>query len=995
MRLVDILKLPKQPNSLGIIKEFLTQPLSNHDVQAAFTFYLEIASSLGLNDLVFTEGEKFLKDLQFQQESEFEEKILKFVIHASIEIEAFDKARLYIEKRKQILPVLKQYLGVLDEIKYKKAMQLPYLDELLKVLSDIIPDQTRIYCLEEVFQIYKKNNEYEMALKSLYSLYDYDLQSTYIHDELDLLAQLKRYEDVLKIALEQLRKHPDDLLTMLSLIEVYIERDDLIKASSLEAENEEAFDKASDEIKKRAYQLFILLYQKLDNKLSLDLYQKKQKALIKSLDKKTKSIEEQKPEVVIIEKPEIKTVTHHELLKKFEIAQELIIFSHLIDEKLLLRDYLRIFFMHVDKEIETKEHIIYLNNETPNLFHYKKERLYDKSILSHQLEHSIFNDILKFDQEIFDKPKHFKSTINIITQKDYDESVKYVYGFPIGDIGVYVVHFDIEINDPGQYYDILKVITSILYTHLLDEKRLSKIKNANRYYHEVINSPILAYRELTESKSTYNGTAQNLFHIDKHYHLELFLRDVSYEYVHLYKDTIHKLLMKPGMTKELLYRYQEKNILEKLYSLKIGDEIIIMSLFFDQTKEVEETKSLIEKATIDHETGLGNLYALSNELNDELKDKASLFLIELNDQLKHIYGTEKVIQYFKEFAQHTKKFFQDGKTYRFDYHQLLVIVPTNDIRSVTKHVKDYFKYLETYDSKVLKYEKFNANMGILRYPVVTTEKNKEKLYRYLDIALEKAKRDKEEKFVFFVYRDYEDELFEQQVIDHLNVAIEQKTLGLTFNQITDIKKNRVWQYESELTLHNLLIDNKYLLAIAKKRNRLVELEKFHLTKIVEFLVELEKETERLIKLTIPISKETFLDANFNTFLLGLFKSHGIPYEFLRIKFDMDLRASHYAQQIQELIDHGIGIDTTSLDMALNYPFHALHIDMKKENIKYHTYLSKIKELLESFNMALIVRHVKTKDQKEALERLGVIYIEGPLYKQLPAQTLIQKIKETL
>jgi len=351
--------------------------------------------------------------------------------------------------------------------------------------------------------------------------------------------------------------------------------------------------------------------------------------------------------------------------------------------------------------------------------------------------------------------------------------------------------------------------------------------------------------------------------------------------------------------------------------------------------------------------------------------------------------------FFKEFAQFTKKCFSDGKTYRFDFNQLFVIIPYNDIRSVTKTVKDYLKTLEAYESKVLKYEKFNVNMGILRYPVVTIEKQKEKLYRYLDIALEKAKRERKEKYEFFVYRDYEDELFEQQVIDHLNVAIENKNLGLIFNQITDIKKNRVWQYESELVMFNLAIDSKYLHAIAKKRNRLVDLERFHIKQVCEFLVELEKQTERLIKLTIPISRDTFLDPTFNPYILGLFKKYGVPYEFLRLKCDMDLRASHYATQIQELIDHGISLDTTSLDMALSYPFNALHVDLKKENIKWNSYLHKMKELLEGFNMALVIRGVKTKDQKEALERLGVVYMEGPIYKQLPAPTLIQKIKESL
>jgi EAL domain-containing protein (putative c-di-GMP-specific phosphodiesterase class I)/GGDEF domain-containing protein len=510
-----------------------------------------------------------------------------------------------------------------------------------------------------------------------------------------------------------------------------------------------------------------------------------------------------------------------------------------------------------------------------------------------------------------------------------------------------------------------------------------------------LNAPILSYREYRETRSTYNEQAMKLFGIDAHHHIELFLRDVSYEDVNLYKETLKKLMMKSGEQKDLLYKYQEKHILEKLYSLRIGDEMVVMSIFVDQTKAVLETKDLIDKATVDPETGLPNLYQFHQSLSDELKDKASLILIELSEELKHIYGTDKILQYFKEFAQHTKKFFNEGHTYRYDFNQLVVVLPYNDIRSVTKVVKDYVKYLDHYESKILKYEKFNVNMGILRYPVVTVEKDLDKIMRYLDIALEKAKRDKEEKYVFFVYRDYEDELFEQTVIDHLNVAIEEKSLGLVFNQITDVKKNRVWQYESELALLNLAIDNKYLLQIAKKRNRLIDLERFHIRRVCEFLVDLEKTTERLIKLTIPVSKETFLDPTFNPFVLGLFKEYGIPYEFVRIKCDMELRANQYASQIQELIDHGISLDTTSVDMALYYPFHALHIEYRKESVKWNGYLTHLKSFLDGFNMALVIRGVKTKDQKEALERIGIQYMEGPLYKELPAPTLIAKIKETL
>jgi hypothetical protein len=56
MRLADVLKLPKQPHSLSIIKDFLEQSLSHHDYQAAFSHYFEIALSLEAYDMVASEG---------------------------------------------------------------------------------------------------------------------------------------------------------------------------------------------------------------------------------------------------------------------------------------------------------------------------------------------------------------------------------------------------------------------------------------------------------------------------------------------------------------------------------------------------------------------------------------------------------------------------------------------------------------------------------------------------------------------------------------------------------------------------------------------------------------------------------------------------------------------------------------------------------------------------------------------------------------------------
>ena len=60
----------------------------------------------------------------------------------------------------------------------------------------------------------------------------------------------------------------------------------------------------------------------------------------------------------------------------------------------------------------------------------------------------------------------------------------------------------------------------------------------------------------------------DLFQVEKHHHIELFLKDVSYEHIHLYKDAISSLFSHVGEIKEISYKHQEKYIYEKMYSLK-------------------------------------------------------------------------------------------------------------------------------------------------------------------------------------------------------------------------------------------------------------------------------------------------------------------------------------------------------------------------------------------------------------------------------------------
>ena len=272
MRLSDVLKLPKQPHSLSIIKDFLEQSLSHTDYQAAFSYYFDICLSLEAYDMVFLEGEKVLKEIELQAETPYHEKILKHVIDACLHLSKFDEMKTYIDLRKQKLPIMKQYVGLLDDILYKKAIHLPYLDDILRVLKDPIPDQTKIYCHQELFEIYKNDHQDEMALRQLEELYNYDLKGQYIDQELELLIRLERYDDVIQQSLKELREHPDHIAIIKPLFEAYLAKGDYHKASTLEAEHDEAIDQMDDAFKKTMYELIVKLYQKMDNKPSVDYY---------------------------------------------------------------------------------------------------------------------------------------------------------------------------------------------------------------------------------------------------------------------------------------------------------------------------------------------------------------------------------------------------------------------------------------------------------------------------------------------------------------------------------------------------------------------------------------------------------------------------------------------------------------------------------------------------------------------------------------------------
>lgn len=996
MNIDDILKLNNEIESLNIIQDFLSRSITHTDYETAIYMYLKIAFFNNQNELVLSEGLKSLLKFEDKEPTKFREKIYSFLIDSSIILNKFDLAEEYISKRKEILPIMEQYLSILDELRITKAKNQNILPVLLKLKNEILPLELNITIQEELLNEYLKDKNYDSAFNILNELMSISLKEEYEVVMIEILFFKEEYIEVIEKAEQQVKNNIKDSKVVIYLIASLIKLNKLRNASSLEAEYEELIENTSDlDLRSFAYNTIIKLYENLGNKLSVDLYSKKLKKITKKevvKEPKSKVIEK---EVVKIKEVATQTlVSSAKYLEHFDWVQNWLIYSHQINLKTVFREYLRELFIEINSKINLKEIILYINEGyDSNFFNFKKERLYDKLVINQYIEESIIKDTINKKQHIFGEPTRILSKKDVLTQEVYKEEIKYVYCFYINDKTVILFYLDELLDDPSIYYELLHGITKIIETRLIDEKNVLRLQRDARRLDSILNNNVIATRVLTEYNSNYNKVSVDLFKIESKFHLELFLRELPLEEAREYEKAVERLFIYPNETKILSYSFQDKKITEYLFAIKEQNETVIVSYFTDNSNFYSTNESLSIKANVCLETKLKNKNQLYDDLNNYLKNKSTFVLIELNQELSNIYGNIQMNKFFIEFAYATNKHFINYNVYRFDFNQLLVVFDFNDIRSVNNELNSYFQVVNHLKSKVLKYEKYNAKAGILRYPVVTIERNIDRLFRYLDVSLQKSKSSKEIDYVHFIQSDYEKEVFEQEIIDYLNTAIENKQLSINFRQIIDVNNNIVWNYESRIYLPNINIDSKYLITIAKKRKKIVDLELYHLEAVCSFLNKLETETDHLIKLTVPISKETFLSHGFQSYLFQILKQYKIPAEFIRILVNVNETSQSDSLRISEVIKSGISIDTTNVETALSNDFNAVHLKLTVLNNKWKQYYKEVNSVLANNAIALVLRNVNTKEQRDTLKSIGINYIEGTIYNEIKPSEIIQKIKD--
>lgn len=999
-----ILSLEPSQAAIGEILNFIeTTTLTVLEHQTVFIHLMKTYYALEAYPIVLEKGINYHSKLISDENNPNLDKLYELIYLSAMALEKYDVAYEYIGHRRRVLPVTKRYLAALDLIEFKKRTNQNYTEDIEKLLTDNLPDKTRLSLLKELLVVYLKQGHANKAITLIDDLKRLDYEQSYIPLYLKTLLSLQNFDEAKNIASQYREDKRYAMDAFMALLKIYIYENDRHRLAILDGDFNERLDDQPLEFKEEAYRLFAQYYQSIKIQYLHESYEKKHKAVLREL-KKVKKIQETTSDDdasgIQVTDHQVSIDTPSERPKQniyhLDAIIELTSYAHQIDYNKNYREFLRLFFIRASEFVEVSDFIVFTKQDD-KLYHYKKERLYDKALVKETYEQTIIAEMLKDGQERFGTPNTMTYQKNILTGKPVDDAFKYYYSFALYDLGVFVVYMQDEISDPGTYYDLFKGIATIIYASLKDEERLKKLRSDNNFYENIFRSDIIQMRIMEPHQSNYNVASQKLLQVDSHLPYELFLRNLGVQEVKNYEQSIQRMFQKAGQMDVITYVYLDKQIREKMISIAQKETIYIISIFDDITYIYDEKVKLIEEATVDFETSLLNLNALHNNFENYIKDKGSFLMISFNESILPIYGSDTALKFFKEFGQRSQKFFEEGTVYRYNTYLLFVYIPINDIRSVTKLLKDYIKYLNATESVVISYEKFEPKIAVIRYPVVTEEKLPSKLFRYLELSLDYLKRtNPDDEFIFFEHSIYENEVFEQQVINYLNQAIETNQLSLSFEQIIDLNRQVIWQYESDLILENVAVDSKYLHVIAKKRNRLQALEHHHIKMVCKFLSTLEKETGKLIKITIPISKDTFNDIHFNPYVFGLFKTYEIPFEFIRFKIYGDnLRINQHLNQMKELTDVGIGLDTTSVEAALSYPFNALHLSLKGHDDKWYQYIQSMQKLLNQHQMACIIRDVKTNDQRSKLQSLGITYIQGQMYQPITADRLYLKIKDNV
>ncbi len=993
----DVLNLQENQETVDKLFRFTETSLLNDEVLFASFRLAEILYS----DYQYEEAIKVLINklhyYEHQKENNLYYNMISLIVDSYLKLEDKINASKYIELKKEALPLLKYDIYYKDILRFKKLFKedffpvLSIIDQYNTTRNDIVS-----YYLEYFnFLISEQDEKVESYYFYLLNL---NLEKKY-HEEIkglyyDYLLKGNFYD-----LLKEVIKDEQEVIQSYYLTLMILQEETLFKVQIFEAEHQNNFKLLDLHRQEKLYGALKAFYKDKDN-LGYELYSKnhssalrKLKNIIKEEQIEYKSVytipKKVKKRPIEVEPERTEAVITQD--KNLQILDKIMLESLSMKTDVTLIERIRSFFKILENHLIFSDIIFNYNGK---VYHYKKERLYEKQYDKYTLDASILGITANEYIDIIESVDKIKYNYDILTNKPLtDTKVKQVYCYGLIENSSICFY---QTRQKGIHLDqeIFKALTNVISYEMQYFNKLQQSIQKHQMLESFFNNKEMMqfiYKDKMIGNKAFDQTFKLNKGDDHDTLISKFLPIEQQKYIEL----TQKLRRREIRSFDIELTYNNKIYLATHYI----NRTYLCGLFADITDYKTEQDRWREKAFINPKTNVLTMHEFEVSFKDYINNKTTFILIELEDLLRieSLYGKQTKRRYFLEFTALVKK--QFDTVYEFDQNTLLAVVDKNDIRAIEKEIDAFYNLLKTFKSKVLDLQQPNVYMGIIRYPIQTKETNIDKIYQYLSLSLFKSKMNKDYKKIhYFNFDDYQQDLFETEVLRQIDRLIVDQNLNLTFNQIINPETNKVYAYEVGIQSSSLAVFESYYFQVAKRRGMLARLEKFIIEQTFIRLKELYDSVNNYIKVIIKISKETLTEPNFTNYIVSLFKQYQMPLSVVEFIYDTNTFVQAEAVILKALAEYGIKIGVNQVEY-LYMPFVKTFHFTKRVNIfdlKTQSFIKMIQSYCAENEMDLIFYHVDQEEEKNQLQTLQVDFIRGKLFdKAFSFNELLELISKTL
>ncbi len=879
--------------------------------------------------------------------------------------------------------------------------------ELLKI-SELLMD-------EKTFMEVRNNLEY------LYKdSFDFKAITNFHIRVLKMLFLIGKKKEALDFGIEFLTdshlENDDKIIAATIILKIYLENKEYNKATIFEADYAEILSQTSPKIALDFAKTALLLYEKVNHKISVNFYEEiivdletKLKALNKE-NKKQKNETIVIPEIVEQESPKISIIGNNlnevnakrqiiEIVeeKKKEVKINNLEIIDLLESTInfnnLLRDSLRNLGIKLEKNTTIKEIDVVYKHEAFYHHKYKNERVYDRKYV--ELPNSWQKKMFDSKKEAFFTKKELELEYDLFYAKEilYD----YAYLFPLyyqdEIVGILTLYSLDNLLDAG-FYEILKLVSLLINESLAREIKMNKQNLENDLRNYIFSNSSFGYKIFKGDYVELSPQAMSLLSVDSDtLELKKFYQALNENDKNKYSKIINDLFNNPHNNETLIYSY-EKNynlkFFKEIFFSYYADELIIVSIFFDITSEKLKFNDYEHKIYHNLESGLGNKVKLFKDLDEKKHQKYLLgifSLVNIKDYIK-IYGYKFYSEFVKILGRSLKEYFKNNynsSLYQIDEELFSFLINTDlDKRIINTKLKQFMNFLDVSFINLSYNIPIHFSLGVYRKTAFDSIKENNEVfdYAYDTFILATEEFNGESNYLFFNLENYKKHFKEKVIETSIKESLDGNRLDILYQQVVDIENLEVFGYYAGISIKDDIYSYQEIDNVIRKWDLKKRIDKYKLTHIGIDLKKMFLELKAYVDIFVELDGKT-ISKTLSEFIYTQLSFFKVPTMMIKLIVD------EWQPELENLKKLGINIITRNIYDVINGRTNLLLLDYKKIDLEK---ISKLLDYLAEQNNNVIIENVP-KIEISKLKNQNIKYLIGEIYpKKYTMSQLIEVLK---